>query len=194
MQNNKKIYAVTGGIGCGKTAVSQIIRRAGYTVFSCDEIYAELLEDGNFVARIERAVGKVTSDDGSLDRKKLAAKVFSDADTRRKLNEETHPVIMEELFRRAHCVQGSSVFCEVPLLFENGFEKLFDGVIVVLRSLKGRIRAVMERSDLTEEQVRARIAAQYDYSALSGDYYIIENDGGLEQLQKKVLKILQKIT
>ena len=195
MTQSKKIYAVTGGIGCGKTAVSEIIRRSGYPVFSCDEIYSQILKDKNFVAELEGLFGGVTCADGSLDRAALSAKVFSDGDNLKKLNAVAHPAIMDELFRRARESSSPSVFCEVPLLFENGFERLFDGVVVVIRPEAERIRAVMARSGLTEEQVRARMAAQCNYAAIPLDgCIVVSNDGGIEELTAKVKKILQKIT
>lgn len=195
MTQSKKIYAITGGIGSGKSAVSDIIRRCGYPVLSCDEIYSQILEDRSFVAKLEEMFGGVTCADGSLDRAELSAKVFSDGDNLNKLNAVAHPAIMEELFRRTRRSDSPLVFCEVPLLFENGFERLFDGVIVIIRSEAERIRAVMARSALTEEQVRARMAAQCDYSSLALDgFIVVSNDGGIEELTAKVKKILQEIS
>ena len=195
MIQSKKIYALTGGIGCGKTAVSAIIRECGYPVFSCDEIYSQILKDKNFVSTLERQFGGVTLADGSLDRATLSAKVFSDINSLKKLNAIAHPAIMDELFRRVRESSSNIVFCEVPLLFENGYEKLFDGVIVVMRPESARIKAVMERSGLTEEQVKARMAAQFDYSTIATDgYMVICNDDGLEKLSAQVKKILKEIT
>lgn len=195
MTQSKKIYAITGGIGCGKTAVSAIIRESGYPVFSCDGIYSQILENKNFVAKLEGMFGNVTYSDGSLNRSALSAKVFSDGNSLKKLNALAHPAIMDELFRCVRESRSPLVFCEVPLLFENGFERLFDDVIVVTRPEAERIKAVMARSGLTEEQVRARIAAQYDYSLIAlDDYIIVSNDGGIEELSAKIKKILQKIT
>lgn len=195
MTQSKKIYAITGGIGCGKTAVSAIIRESGYPVFSCDEIYSQILEDKNFVAKLEDLFGGVTCVDGTLNRAALSAKVFSDGSSLKKLNTIAHPAIMDELFRCARKSSSSLIFCEVPLLFENGFEGLFDGVIVVTRPEVERIKAVMTRSGLSEEQVRARIAAQYNYSSgINDEYIVVTNDGGIEELNRKIKKILQKIT
>ena len=102
---------------------------------------------------------------------------------------------MRELLKRAGDAEGEIVFCEVPLLFENGFESLFSGVIVVMRSLTERINAVMARSGLNEKDVLARIQAQFDYSSIDlGSYYVIENNGDMDELRKKVKKILQNIT
>ena len=195
MTQNKRIYAITGGIGCGKSAVSAMICGEGYPVFSCDGIYAELTASGGrLVALLEREFGGVTAADGSLDRSTMSDIVFNNDEARRKLDAMTHPIIMDELMTRAKSAEGGLAFCEVPLLFENGFEKLFDGVIVVMRSLEERIKSVSARSGLNREQILARIHSQCDYSALDlKSCYTIYNDGDMEQLREKVKKILQNI-
>lgn len=194
MLNNKRIYAITGGIGCGKTAVSQIIRGEGYPVFSCDEIYATLVRGGKLVEAIENEFGGVTLPDGSLDRKALSAKVFGNKTALQRLNEITHPAILSEMFSLADKSKSETVFCEVPLFFEDGLQNRFDGAIVVVRNLEARIQAVVSRSGISREEVLARINSQFDYSAadLSG-YYIVSNDGSIEDLVQKVKKILQNI-
>ena len=194
MMQNKKIYAVTGGIGSGKTAVCRILAELGYPVFSCDAAYAELTRGGQLVDRLEEVFKGVKNADGSLNRKTLSAKVFGDIDALNKLNSITHPAIMDSLFARAMAAEGSIVFCEVPLLFENGFQSRFDGVIVIMRSLEERVNSVIERSGLKREEVTKRINAQFDYqSADLSKYYVVDNDGDMAELTKKVKKILQKI-
>lgn len=195
MMQNKRIYAITGGIGSGKTLLSSFIRQAGYPVFSCDDIYAELAQGGNMVQQLESAFGNVTLADGSLDRKALAARVFGDKKLLGKLNGITHPAIMQQLFHLAQNSGGDIVFCEVPLLFEGDLQKYFDGVIVLLRPVKERVRAVMERSGMTEEEVLARIKNQYDYdSAELSKYCVVHNDGDAAALKEKIIKIIQNIT
>lgn len=191
---NKKIYAITGGIGSGKTVVSDILAAEGLPVFSCDKIYAELTRGGGLVKLLEKEFGNVTATDGSLDRAALSAKVFSDRAALERLNGITHPYIMNELLSRARAMRGGVVFCEVPLLFEGGYAKLFDGVIVVLRPLKERIEAVMQRSNLTREEVIARIKSQFDYdNADLSDCIILHNDGDKQNLCKKVKKIVHSL-
>lgn len=195
MMQNKRIYAVTGGIGCGKTAVSDILKEEGYSVFSCDGIYAELTRGGTLVKELEKAFGGVTAANGSLDRAALSAKVFSDSSELEKLNRITHPLIMSELLTRARSAQDKIVFCEVPLLFENGFEGLFDDVIVVMRPLNQRLEAVEKRSNLTRTEVLSRINSQYDYDQNDfTKYYVVHNDGTIKDLQEKIKKILKNIT
>ena len=82
----------------------------------------------------------------------------------------------------------------MPLFFEAGLQNRFDRAIVVVRSLEKRVQAVIERSGISREEVLARINSQFDYSTadLSG-YYIVTNDGNIDDLVQKVKKILQNI-
>jgi dephospho-CoA kinase len=99
---------------------------------------------------------------------------------------------MEEILKRYKKAK-TTVFAEVPLLFECGFEKHFDQVIVVVRDRKARIESVKRRSNLSEEQIVARMNAQFDYdnSDLS-DYIVIKNDGTETDLEQKVLDIAKE--
>ncbi|MDE6667307.1 MAG: dephospho-CoA kinase [Clostridia bacterium] len=185
-------FALTGGIGSGKSTVAEIIRRQNYVVFSCDAIYEELLHNKEFLNNLSCEFGDVLSHDGTLDRGKLAEKVFSDNAARERLNAITHPAIMDEVFNRSKGLKIS--FIEVPLLFENGFERYFDGVIVVLRNLNERIAAVSKRDKIDSESVNLRIKSQFNYE--NNDftkYYVIHNDGNLSNLEQKTVVILEKI-
>lgn len=191
-QSDKKI-AITGGIGSGKSTVSELIRGCGYPVFSCDEIYSQLLADRHFVDKLANVFGSgIQRGDGSLDRSALSAVVFRDGEKLKKLNNITHPAIFEKMFALAEG-KGTSFF-EVPLLFEGGYGKLFDGVIVVLRDREKRIEAVERRDGLTREQVVARMRNQYDYdSADFSGCHVIHNDGDLKNLSEQVHKTLEEI-
>lgn len=190
-QNNFKI-AITGGIGSGKSVVAGIIAESGYNVVSCDEEYKKLLDEKEFLNELSLRFEGVVTPDGALDRRKLSKIVFGDKTQLEKLNEFTHPLIMERVLK---AMQGKGLFfCEVPLLFEGGFEKLFDGVIVVLRNKSERIKSVCERDNLTAQQVENRINNQYNYDNNSfKEYYVIHNDGNLSDLRQKTQTILQQI-
>lgn len=190
-QSNFKL-AITGGIGSGKSRVAEIIKREGYPVFSCDEIYGELLKDKNFLNNLVNNFGDILDVNGDLDRKKLSAIVFSDRRKLKLLNELTHTEIMGEALKRAESFRLS--FCEVPLLFENGYEKLFDGVIVVLRNEEDRISSVVNRDKISREEVIKRINRQYNYSNSDfAEYYVIYNNSDFYELEQKTLKILESI-
>lgn len=190
-QNNVKI-AVTGGIGSGKSAVCEFIKKHGYLVYSCDEIYSELLTSAEFLKKIDKEFDGVLNADGSLNRSTLSNAVFNDDAALKKLNSITHPEIMSVALKK---MEGSRLsFLEVPLLFENGFEALFDGVIVVLRNIEDRINSVMSRDKSDREHVQKRVNKQLDYDKFDfTKYYVIHNCENLANLEQKTVKILQKI-
>lgn len=191
-QSNLKI-AITGGIGSGKSEVCSIIKSAGYPVFSCDEIYSELLNCGTFDSDLKIHFGEQIFQDGKLNKKKLSSIVFENKEELEKLNKITHPKILNCAFERMKAYNLS--FLEVPLLFENGFEALFDGVIVVLRDLRERIESIVNRSRISTEETILRIKSQYNYEKCDlTKYYVIHNCSNLEYLKVCVDKTLKDIT
>ncbi|MDE6597362.1 MAG: dephospho-CoA kinase [Clostridia bacterium] len=189
MQNNLKV-AITGGIGSGKSVVASIIAEQGYNVVSCDEIYKNLLQDKNFLKVLSAEFACVL--DGVLDRKKLSKIVFNDAEKLKKLNYLTHPVIMQTALSK---MQGDGInFCEVPLLFEGGYEKLFDKVIVVLRDTAARINSVAVRDNIDVSAVEKRISNQIDYDNYDfTNYYVLHNNGSIDKLRVDTFQILKNL-
>lgn len=192
-QNNNIKIAVTGGIGSGKSEVCKIIKNAGYPVFSCDEIYFRLFEEKIFDKDLKNAFGDGIFCGGRVDRKRLSELVFNDKDKLKKLNEITHPKILSCAFSE---MNGKNLsFLEVPLLFENGFESLFDGVIVVLRDFDERVKSIVKRSTISTNEAILRIKSQFDYDNNSfAKYYVIHNCSNLQYLQTEVERVLRSIT
>lgn len=190
-QSNYKI-AITGGIGSGKSEVCSFIKSAGFPVFSCDEIYAELLINGTFDGELKKYFGEQIFKDGKLNKKELAGIVFSNREELAKLNKITHPKIFDCAFEKMNAHKLS--FLEVPLLFENGFEELFDGVIVVLRCLDERIKSIVKRSRISTKEAILRINNQFDYENYDfTKYYVIHNNSKMEQLHVCVNGIINDI-
>ena len=191
MQNNIKV-AITGGICSGKSTVAKFIKEQGYNVISCDDIYCELLSDSKFLDLLENEFGNIKNTDGTLNRAKLSEIVFSDDKKLKKLNSITHPKIMQRAMRQ---MSGEGIFfCEVPLLFEGGYDKQFDGIIVVLRDKRERIRDLMSRNNIDENQAFLRINNQFEYqNADFTEYYVIHNNGSLSELRKKSLEVVAEI-
>ncbi len=187
---NKKI-AITGGIGSGKSTVSQMIRDMGYPVYSCDEIYAALINNEQYITEIKNAFPTAVQKD-RIDREKLAKIVFNDDSALERLNKIAHPLIMESLLKQMNTEKGL-VFAEVPLLFEGNFESLFNEIIVVKRNKKERIESVCARDCKTEEEVVARMNAQFDYDTEKINAIIIENTGELLALKNKVSDIIKQL-
>lgn len=194
MKRNRNLIAVTGGIGSGKSTVCDIIKAQGFTVYSCDKVYAELLDGANLTAKIVEEFGEKILTDGKIDRRKLSDCVFNDSVKLEKLNSITHTEIFNEIFSRAEKEEGI-VFVEVPLLFEGNYQSLFDGVVVVLRKVEDRILSVVARDGLSYSDVEKRIKKQYNYDFCDyAKYYVIHNDGNIDDFEQSIRQILLKIT
>lgn len=195
---SKKI-AITGGIGSGKSTVSNILRDKGYPVYSCDEIYKELTKSKAYIDEIEKAFPVVVKQ-GRIDKKSLADIVFHDEKQRIRLNQIAHPLVMKTLLARMNENKNQIIFAEVPLLLEGNFEKLFDQTIVVLRNREERLKAVCERDGVSLEKATERMNAQFDYDDPQSKNRLqkigaifIENTGDFFSLKNNVtiaLKIL----
>ena len=190
MKQNKKI-AVTGGIGSGKTLFCDILKSMGYKVYSCDEIYSEMLQETEYLS-ILNAHFPDCFIGGSLDKKRLSERVFLSVEDRKRLEELSHPVIMRRLLAKMEA--GETVFAEVPLLFEGGYEKLFDCVIALIRTKEERVKSVVKRSGLTEEEILSRMQIQFDPALLSQkNCIIVENNGSQEDLTVKAKEIVKQL-
>lgn len=167
----KQKIAITGGIGSGKSIVGKILQEKGFTVYSCDEIYKDVVKTHEYIAQITKTFPSCIAN-GAIDRKKLALIVFNNPQKLDKLNQITHPLIMEQLNSYIDACKDSIVFAEVPLLFECGYEHTFDKILVVQRIRKNRVAAVVARDALSEQEILARINTQFPYDTQEGQAYI----------------------
>lgn len=183
----KKI-AITGGIGSGKSTVLELIKDQGFPVFSCDEIYKEIIVSKEYIQKIQENFPTAVKN-GLIDKQILSTLIFKDKTKRDMLNQIAHPLIMKRLFWKMDLSNDNLVFAEVPLLFEGNFENLFDAVIVVKRDLKSRINSVATRDNLTAIEVESRINAQFLYDSPEGQIriknsnaYVIDNNTSIQNL------------
>ncbi len=185
-------FAVTGGIGSGKSAVCRLLKERGYPVFSCDAINRALLLDEEYLTGLA-VLFPACFREGKLDKTALASLVFSDKDALEKLNGYAHPRIYERLKAEMERAK-TACFAEVPLLFESGRKDIFDGAIVVLREKEARIKAVIARDSLTREEAEARIKDQFDYDGpLPDGCFVVRNDGDEEALGHAVDGLLEAL-
>lgn len=185
--------AITGGIGSGKSTVARVARDMGFKVASCDDTYARLCRDADFLRELGALFpAAVKGEPPALDRRALAEEVFSSDARRALLNDFTHPRIMAAMEKE---IGGGTAFYEVPLLFESGLKGCFDEIIVVLREKNARMAAVAARSGLTEEQIKARMRAQIDYDAFDfSGCRILRNDGDIETLRARAKELIAALT
>lgn len=162
------VVGITGGIGSGKGLATEFCRSRGAVVIDADEVARELTRAGKpLVEEIAAEFGReFLCEDGSLDRRKLARSVFRDAEAAARLNRITRPPIVaaiEKEIERLAAEGRTKVACIVaPLLLEAGYErgKQVDRVLVMVAEEGERVRRVMERDGLTEDEVRLRMTAQ----------------------------------
>ena len=188
-----KIYAITGGIGSGKSTVCKIIENMGYTVFSADKVYKELLKCPTFVQKIYTALKIDCNDFNNFNSKIVSEKVFNNKELLKVLNSVTHPEVMKVLISKSKEIDGVC-FNEVPLLFESGYQDLYDGVIVVKRDINLRKQDVLKRDNITEEEFNKRVNNQFNYENISNiTHTVITNDNDLEDLSLKVRAVVSEI-
>ena len=194
-----KIIAITGGIGSGKSTALKIIEKLGYKSFSADKIYSELILEEDFIKEISSALGvSVLTVNGKirLNKAEISNKVFNDKNALKTLNSITHPKIMQRMIDSAKA-QNGLVFCEVPLLFEGGFESLFDYVFIIKRIDKERFESASLRDSKTIKQIEEIAKNQFDYAKIQENAHtlIIENNGNETALAEKIelaIKNIQK--
>jgi len=181
---------LTGGIGSGKSEVARLLASHGAVVVDADALAREALEPGTpGLARVVEQFGPdVLGPDGALDRARLGALVFGDRDRLATLEAIVHPVVAQrsaELMAAAPA--GSVVVYDVPLLAENHLEDRYDVVVVVEASPATQLARLVGGRGMTEEDARARMAAQSTREqrrAIADS--VIDNDGDLARLRDQV--------
>ena len=171
---------LTGGIGSGKTTVADMFAARGASLVDTDLIAHRITAPGGLaMPAIEHAFGPdFVAADGSLDRARMRALIFSDDDARRRLEAITHPLIRAQTDREARAAQGPYVMFVVPLLVESGnWKTRSNRVLVVDCPVETQIARVMRRNGFTREQVEAIIARQATREArLAAADDVIVND------------------
>lgn len=184
---------LTGGIGSGKSAVAGFLQRLGAVLIDADVIAREVVAPGT--PGLDRIVaefgGEVLTADGELDRQALADRVFSDEPARHRLGEIVHPLVgrrSQEII--ASLPDSTVVVHDVPLLVENDLAPGYDLVVVVEAPEADRVARLVAERGMTEEAVRARMAAQAsDARRREVADVVLVNDGTLEDLQAMVEQV-----
>ncbi|HSG87757.1 MAG TPA: dephospho-CoA kinase [Pseudomonadales bacterium] len=183
------VVGITGGIGSGKSAVSDRFAALGITVVDADLASRVVVEPGRpALASIAEHFGsELIAADGSLDRAALRARVFADPDERRWLESLLHPLIAEEIRRALAAASSPYAILVSPLLIEAGQTAYVDRVLVVDVPEALQLSRTMARDANSEAQVKAIIAAQTDRdSRLARADDVIVNDAGLAELDARV--------
>ena len=200
LKGHALFVGLTGGIGSGKTAVSDQLAQLGAGVVDTDLI-AHLITapNGTAIPFIQKQFGSDFIDsNGALDRAKMRNLVFADLKARKALEAITHPLIREETISQAKAlieIKVPYLVFVVPLLIESGnWLSLLDYLVVVDCPEEAQIERVMHRSKLSRSEVERIIQTQASrQDRMTHADMVIENQGSLHSLQAEVLKLHQKI-
>ncbi len=187
-----KLVALTGGIGSGKSSVSERLKARGAVIIDADEVVKDLQRPGRpvFVAMHERWGDRILAEDGTLDRGEVASIVFGDSDELKALNKMVHPAVRSEMHDQADALSDVEgvVVLDIPLLVEGGDDRRgASAVIVVDLPPDVAIDRLMEFRGFERADAEARIAAQAtreDRLAMAD--FVIDNSGDIPELDAEV--------
>lgn len=187
------VIALTGGIGSGKSSVAAVLKELGAAVIDTDEIAHRLTAAGEPGAR---AIGKqfgpeYLREDGALDRSRMRKLVFSDPQSKKKLEAILHPMIRTEVTTAVNSVTGPYIVIVVPLLIETGaYRDLAHRTLVVDCSEQTQVTRVMQRNELGADAVQSIIASQVSRAErLKHADDIIQNESTIAELRADVVAL-----
>lgn len=195
------VLGITGGIACGKSLITRFFRDLGAAVLSADELAREAVRPGEDVFQqiVAHFGEEILTTEGTIDRSRLARKIFLAPEERQQLNQITHPAIghladlrISELQKRR---EVPLIVYEAPLLFEAKGEERVDLVLVVASTPERQLERLMRRDNLSREEALQRISAQMPLSEkISRSDILIKNNGSPEETQKLIAGIYTQLT
>ena len=180
--------ALTGGIGSGKSLVGEYLEELGAVVIDSDELARSVIERGSpGYEEVLAVFGDEILSEGEIDRKKLAARVFSDEPARKQLEAIIHPRVRETAEKLTRSLGADAIVVnQIPLLFETDGAKRFDYVITVECAEGTRVERLKERG-MKEYEISTRMQAQAsDEQRASIADFVLKNEGSIDQLQRAV--------
>ena len=195
-----KWVGLTGGLGTGKSTVSQALIKHGVPVIDADRIAREVVErNGPAFQGIVQAFGSgILQQNGNLDRALLAKVVFGDSKKLLQLEQLIHPYVQDEVLRQRRWLQDQHhqwAVYDVPLLFEKGLKYQFDFIVVVsVTDVQTQIQRLKLRNSWNDEEIQKRLNSQLPLSEkMAHADYVIRNDADLSSLEKKVDTMVQML-
>lgn len=201
MRQNKLIrIGITGGMGAGKSTVAQLLQEQGLLVIDADMVARDVLELYPEVSDYIRQThgDEYFREDGSLDRRRFGQMIFQDPAALKAYEKVILPLVVNEVRERFEYIEDATddeyAVLDAPLLFQVREAEVYDVAVTVEMPEELQIRRAMERDGLSEAEVRSRILRQMsrqEREALAD--YVIVNDGTLDELKDKTLKVWEEI-
>ncbi|MCP8850958.1 dephospho-CoA kinase [Latilactobacillus sakei] len=189
---------LTGGIATGKTTVSQMLAQQGIPIIDGDQVAHQVLANNQSVqAQIQATFGKQLVQDGQVDRAALGKLVFGNQAALAQLNAITAPVIRETIMTemaQAKAHQVPLVVLDLPLLYEQHYETVCDGVLVIYLPVEKQLARLRARNQLSREDALKRINSQASLAEKRDRAdFVIDNQGSLDQLEAQLKTVLEGV-
>lgn len=198
------VIGLTGGIGTGKSTISQILREKKFPVIDLDVISHEVIKFPKVIKKIVENFGKEILENSSnfenknneiqVSREKLGKIIFENREKRLFLNSIMHPEILRVMREQVSKYKKNNkiVFVEIQLLFEVQWEKEFDYILLVSTKKSTQIRRILERDNRSENDALNIINSQMSLEEKrKRSDFVIENDGNIEELKEKIDTFLE---
>lgn len=189
---------LTGSIGCGKSSLSNILKKYDIPIIDADIKGREIYENKELLRDIEKNFGSsVINKDGTLNRKNLGKIVFNDDYKLEKLNSLTHPVIQNMIkddLNKYEKFGKKIAVVDAALLIEAGFMNMLDTLVVVTCSEEVQLQRVVLRDNCSEEDAMGRIKSQMPQDEkVKYAEFVVDNSGTIEQLEKEAEKLINSL-
>lgn len=193
------IIGLTGSLKTGKSTVAKIFKDRGVQVIDADRLAHQVIgSQQKGFKKVVNVFGSEILSKGEIDRKKLARIVFHDPKALKKLEKIIHPLVIQEMRQKIRQLRklksNHKVLLDVPLLFETGLDRLVDFTIVVKSSRALQIKRAVQDLKISSQQAMMRIQAQMPLKEkIQWADCVIDNNGSIPNLRKKVDLIWQKV-
>lgn len=188
-----KRIAITGSLGTGKTTVLEILKEMGFPTFSCDAVVKELYKNPEVKKRIIEIFGEeILEIDGEINKKKVLERILKDEKVKKRLESVLHPLVKEKLLEFMKKNEREKiVFAEVPLLFEVGWENLFDEVWVASCSEEVQKERIIKKGlgDLGIEILKFQLPLKEKEKKA---HKIIFSEKDIKELKKEIKEIIKE--
>ena len=192
---HKKLTAITGGIGSGKSVVASVLRNMGYQVYDCDLQAKRLMNSSPIIRRqLTTHFGEdIYSDDGTINKPLLSSIIFNNPDALATVNGTVHPAVKNDIIKWHKSSPSPCDFVETAILAEAGMQNMVDEVWNVTAPVETRIARVISRNSTTRDKVLERINSQStSLSEVSVPVKTIVNDGATAILPQ-IIALLKTI-
>ena len=188
--------ALTGGIATGKSYVLARLKERGVPVIDADDVVHEMLASHTPAAdAIAAQLGsEFLKPDGSVDRAKVAAKVFSEPSARRQVEAIIHPFVYETIRKWFDALAGRMGVASIPLLLETNHQQDFDAVVVTVCPPELQLQRLLRREGMSEQEAKQRMAAQIpaEEKARRGNF-VISTSGSKAETDRQVVELLESL-